>query len=113
MGALAEAVQAATHERVEVAFVDQGYTGGDAAEAAKGHGIELCVVKLEEAQRGFVLPPRRWVVERSFAWTVKFRRLVRDYERLPETLRGLHVVAFVCIMLARAIPLLPPLFSSA
>ena len=113
VAALAEAVQEATRESVTLAYVDQGYTGDDAAKAAKGHGIELCVVKLEEARRGFVLLPRRWVVERSFAWTTKFRRLVKDYERLAETLAGLHVVAFLCIMLARAIPLLPPLFSSA
>ena len=110
---LAQAVQQATDASVTLAYVDQGYTGDDPAEAAAAEGIELFVVKLPEAKRGFVLLPRRWVVERSFAWTTKFRRLVRDYERLPETLAGLHVVAFICIMLARAIPLLPPLFSSA
>ncbi len=38
--------------------------------------------------------PRRWVVERSFAWTSRFRRLARDYERLPGTVAGLHFVAF-------------------
>ena len=47
------------------------------------HGIRLEVVKLPEAKRGFVLLPRRWVVERSFAWATRFRRLARDYERLP------------------------------
>ena len=103
---LAEAVQEATGERVTLAYVDQGYTGETCAEAASGHGIELEVVRLPEAKRGFVLLPRRWVVERSFAWMSKFRRLARDYERLPETLAGMHWVAFVCIMLARAIPLL-------
>jgi transposase len=40
----------------------------------------LEVIKLPEAKRGFVLLSRRWVVERSFAWTVRFRRLARDYE---------------------------------
>jgi len=43
--------------------------------------------------------PRRWVVERSFAWTTRFRRLVRDDERLPGTLAGLHLVVFACLML--------------
>jgi transposase len=62
---LARQVQAATGDRVQVAFVDQGYTGpGPAAEAA-AHGIRLEVVKLPEAKRGFVLLPRRWVVERT------------------------------------------------
>ena len=50
------------------------------------HGIELAVVKLPEAKRGFVLLPRRWVVERDFAWAARFRRLARDYERLAATL---------------------------
>ena len=98
---LAEDVQAATGESVELAFVDQGYTGEQAAGDAKGHGIELSVVKLPEAKRGFVLLPRRWVVERSFAWLARFRRLARDYERLATTLAGLHFVAFACVMLRR------------
>ena len=98
---LAADVQAATGESVELAFVDQGYTGAQPAADAKGHGIELSVVKLPEAKRGFVLLPRRWVVERSFAWLARFRRLARDYERLATTLAGLHVVAFACVMLRR------------
>jgi transposase len=48
-----------------------------------------------------VLLPRRWVVERSFAWATRFRRLAKDYERLPETVRGLHFLAFACLMLTR------------
>jgi transposase len=103
---LAEAVQEVTGDHVEVAFVDQGYTGEAAADAAKEHGMRLEVVKLPEAKRGFVLLPRRWVVERSFAWAARFRRLARDYERLAATLVGLHYVAFVCLMLHRAIPIL-------
>lgn len=96
---LAEAVQEATGESVELAYVDQGYTGDAAADAAQEHGIQLEVVKHAEAKRGFVLLPRRWVVERSFAWATRFRRLVKDYERLPETVAGLHFVAFACLML--------------
>ena len=99
---LAEAVQHITGQGVETAFVDQGYTGAAAAEAAAEHDVRLDVVKHHEAKRGFVLLPRRWVVERSFAWATRFRRLVKDYERLPETVRGLHLVAFVCIMLKNA-----------
>jgi transposase len=98
---LAEQVQAATGEAVEVAFVDQGYTGEAAAEAAAQHGIRLEVVKLPTAKRGFILLPRRWVVERSFAWMARFRRLARDYERLDETLAGLHFVAFAILMAHR------------
>lgn len=96
---LAERVQAETGETVEIAYVDQGYTGENAAAAAAEHGIQLEVVKLPTAKRGFVLLPRRWVIERSFGWVSRFRRLARDYERLPETLAGLHFVAFVVLML--------------
>ena len=102
---LAQALQTATGETVELAFVDQGYTGEAAAQQAETHGIKLEVVKLEEAKRGFVLLPRRWVVERSFAWAARFRRLARDYERLPETLAGLHYLAFVILMLKRVVEL--------
>ena len=69
------------------------------------NGIRLEVVKHTEAKHGFVLMPRRWVVERSFAWAARFRRLARDYERLPETLAGLHFIAFACLLLSR-MPLL-------
>jgi transposase len=104
--ALAERVQAATGEMVEVAFVDQGYTGPDPAGDAAAHGIRLEVVKLPAAKRGFVLLPRRWVVERSHAWMARFRRLARDYERLPQTLAGLHFLAFAILMLARFVTLM-------
>jgi transposase len=101
VAALAAAVQEATGESVELAYVDQGYTGGEPAAEAGARGIRLEVVKHPEGTRGFVLLPRRWVVERSFAWAARFRRLARDYERLPETVGGLHFVAFACLMLHR------------
>jgi transposase len=106
VAALAEAVQNVTGQSVEVGFVDQGYTGEQAEEDAAAHGIRLEVVKLDEAKRGFVLLPRRWVVERSFAWVARFRRLARDYERLPETVAGLHFLAFACLLLHRLVPLI-------
>jgi transposase len=97
---LAEAVQEITGKNVELAYVDQGYTGESAAQAAEKHGVRLEVVKHTEAKRGFVLLPRRWVVERSFAWAARFRRLARDYERLSQTLAGLRYLAFAILMLA-------------
>lgn len=109
---LAAAVQAATGQTVELAYVDQGYTGERPAAAAAAQGIQLAVVKHPEGTRGFVLLPRRWVVERSFAWKTRFRRLVRDYERLHTTLAGLHFVAFACLALARAAPLLSHVHNS-
>lgn len=94
-------MQEVTGENVEIAYVDQGYTGEEPKEKAAAEGIQLEVVSHKEAKRGFVLLSRRWVVERSFAWTTRFRRLVRDYERLSITLAGLHFLAFACLMLTR------------
>jgi transposase len=96
---LAEAMQEVTQISVEVAFIDQGYTGDNPSKEAKEAGIELIVVKLPQAKKGFVLLPRGWVVERSFAWTSRFRRLARDFERTPETFRSLHFLAFAILML--------------
>ncbi len=87
---------------MELAYVDQGYSGERTAEEAQAQGMRLEVVKHSEAKRGFVLLPRRWVVERDFAWTSRFRRLAKDYERLPATLAGLHFVAFACLFLRQA-----------
>lgn len=100
VGQLAQAIQASVDEPVQIAFVDQGYTGEQPAAAAAEQGIDLKVVKHHEAKHGFVLLPRRWVVERSFAWAARFRRLARDYERLPATLAAYHWLAFVTLMLA-------------
>lgn len=105
VAALAAQLQAVTGHTVAVAFVDQGSTGDQPLEAAAEQGIRLEVVKLPTAKKGFVLLPRRWVVERSFAWTARFRRLARDYERLPQTLAGLHFLAFALLLLHRFIHL--------
>ena len=98
---LAARLQEVTGGTVEIAFVDQGYTGEAAADQAKASGIRLEVVKHTEAKKGFVLLPRRWVVERSFAWLGRFRRLARDYERLTEVLAGWHWLAFLTLLLPR------------
>lgn len=100
---LAEQVHKVSDGHVELAFVDQGYTGEIPAAVAQAEGIRLQVVKLPEARKGFVLLPRRWVIERFFAWIARFRRLARDYERLPEVLAGLHFVAFAGLMLSRIV----------
>ncbi len=102
VGALAEEVQIASGQSVTLAYADQGYTGDNPAQAAEAHGIDLQVVKLGQAKRGFVLLPRRWVVERSLSWSARYKRLARDYERLALSLQQLHYLAFVGLMLTKA-----------
>jgi transposase len=104
--ALAREVQRVTSETVTVAFADQGYTGQEPAQAAREKGIDLRVIKLPAARKGFVLLPKRWVVERSFGWLNRFRRLARDYGLLPETLIGFHFVVFTLLMLGNTVTLL-------
>lgn len=101
VGDLAKRVQEVTGETVEIAFVDQGYTGDDPAAAASEQKIQLIVVKHNEPKRGFLLLPRRWVVERTFGWLGRFRRLARDYERSATTLKGWHWLASLVILLAK------------
>lgn len=96
---LAQAVQEVTGENVQIGFVDQGYTGEQPLSDAAQQGIKLEVIKHHEAKHGFVLLPRRWVVERTFAWAARFRRLARDYERLAMTLAGYHWLALAILML--------------
>jgi transposase len=99
-------VQEVTGDVVEVAFVDKGCTGDQPAQDATAYGIQRVVLKLPEAKHGFVLLPCRWVVERSFAWAARFRRLPRDGERLPETLAGFHFLVFAILMLTRFVTLM-------
>jgi transposase len=99
VGELLTRVQEVTGSTVEMAVVDQGYTGAQAAGDAAEQAVRLEVVKHTEAKKGFVLLPRRWVVERTFAWMARFRRLARDYERLATTLAGWHWLVCVGLML--------------
>jgi transposase len=103
---LCQQVQEATAQNVQIAFVDQGYTGQDAAQQAQAHAIDLVVVQLAEAKKGFVLLPRRWVVERTFAWLGRFRRLARDYERTTKSLAAYHWLAAISLMLGSLCSLL-------
>ena len=101
---LCESVQEATGQSVQLAFADQGYTGEEPRKDAVDQGIELTVVKLPEAKKGFVLLPRRWVVERSFAWMGRFRRLARDFERLAQHLAGYHWLSAIMLALHSLLP---------
>lgn len=78
----------------------------EVAETAPAHSLQLEVGKLSEAKLGFVYLPRRWAIARGFTWLARFRRLARDYERLPIMLAGLHFVAFTRLLLHRVVALM-------
>ena len=87
-------------------FADGGYQGQLIATAKSAWNIAVEVVKKPAGQLGFAVLPRRWVVERTFSWLLRWRRLVRDYERLPETHEAMVKWAMVGLMLNRLAP--PP-----
>ena len=101
VGALAGAVQEATVDTVALAYLNLDYTGAYPALDDADPAIRVEAVRLADAKRGFVLLPRRWVVERSYAWATRFRRLAKDDEWLPETVARLHFAAFACLMVHR------------
>ena len=100
---LAQAAQNLTNHNVTLAYMNQGDTGENAKQTAQAQGIELEVVKHNEGKHGFILLPRRWVVERGFGWAGRFRRLVRDYACLTQPIAGCHYRAFAYLMRHRLI----------
>jgi transposase len=87
-------------------FADAGYQGALLDLAKRSWGVVVEVVKKPAEQIGFAVLPRRWVVERTFSWLLRWRRLVRDYERLPETHEAMVHIAMIGLMLNRLAP--PP-----
>lgn len=86
---------------LKLIWADGGYRGELVQWVKSALGWELSIVERVEGQRGFVLLPRRWVVERTFAWLSRQRRLSRDYERLPQTSEAFIYVAMIRLMVAR------------
>ena len=87
-------------ERLELIWVDQGYSGERLSRGVQ-HLASATVEVIKRKSKGFEILARRWVVERTFAWLVKNRRLVVDYEEHPETSETLIDVAMVRLMLKR------------
>lgn len=98
---------AATQPRLQKVWVDQGYQGRLEVWAAKHLPFALEVVDKPlrgKEQRGFQVLPKRWIVERTFAWLIRCRRLVRDYEYLVECSEHLLYLAMIGLMARRLAP---------
>ena len=89
-------------QRLTKVWVDEGYQGKDVAEAILHDlQVDLQIVPKPSGQKGFVLVPRRWVVERTFAWLGRYRRLSKDYEYWVETSQSMIYLAMSHLMLRR------------
>jgi transposase len=88
-----------TYERLAKILADQGYRGDLEVDLAAVYGVEFEVV--EHQEKGFSVQPKRWIVERTWAWLENCRGLTRDYERLPENHEGMVYVAMIRLMLRR------------
>ena len=85
-------------------WADQHYTGELETEVQEQYGIELVIVRKAAEQRGFVLLPRRWVVERSLAWLGRSRRLSKDYEHTAAASESWCYLASIALRLKRLCP---------
>ena len=94
------------YERIVKVLADQGYRGAlgeliATAFSTEGRKVELEISERTEAAKGFQVEPKRWLVERTWAWLDNARILTRDYERLPENHEGMVYVVMVRLMLRR------------
>ena len=83
---------------ISLVWADGGYAGRLVSWAPQVLTLTVTIVNRSEDTTGFVVLPRRWVVERTFGWLMRYRRLVRDYERRPEHHEAMVLWATVTIM---------------
>jgi len=94
---------------LEVVYTDSHYTAGYLdAEVFSWSPFRRVVVSRPQGSEGFVKLPQRWVVERTFAWLYRSRRLSKDYERLPESSEAMPRVSMIHLMLRRLAPVPQP-----
>ena len=95
------AVQEQVTQRLKLIWADGGYRGSLIVWIENLFGWKLEVVEKPQAPNGFQALPKRWLIERTFAWLVRQRRLARDYERLPQTSESFIYAAMIRLMVRR------------
>lgn len=90
--------------RLRKIWADGAYSGGLIAWVLVTLGCLLDIVKRSDDQKGFVVLPKRWIVERTFAWFGRYRRLSKDYEELPASGEMMIYIAMIHLMLHRLAP---------
>ena len=91
-------------DQLEIIWADAGYAGALIEWCREHGGWLLEIVRRPWGHKQFKVLPRRWVVERTFAWLGKYRRLSKDYEALPQTTEAWIYVAMIHLMLRRLNP---------
>ncbi|MGY0063631.1 IS5 family transposase [Streptomyces sp. LZ34] len=89
------------HHRLKRVWADSGYTGMLVGWCARALNLILTVIRRSDGHKGFVVLPKRWIVERTFAWLTRSRRLARDYERLPESSEAMILWSMTMVMTRR------------
>ncbi|MFB6963548.1 IS5 family transposase [Streptomyces sp. NPDC056309] len=89
------------HHRLRRVWADSGYTGMLVGWCATVLNLMLTVIRRSDDHKGFVVLPKRWIVERTFAWLTRSRRLARDYERLPASSEAMILWSMTMIMTRR------------
>jgi len=90
--------------RLKKLWADGGYAGALETWVARFTGWELDIVRRNKGERGFAVLPRRWIVERTFGWLGRYRRLSKDYEFFTQTGENLIYMAMINLMLHRLAP---------
>jgi len=93
--------QEAVIQRLKLVWADGSYRGDLIAWIEDSFGWKLEIVEKPKEQSGFQILPKRWIVERTFAWLVRQRRLARDYERLPQSSESFIYIAMIRLMVRR------------
>lgn len=92
------------YHRLKKVWADGGYSGEDFEKVAQRLGREIEIVKRSDDRKGFVVLPKRWIVERTFGWLGKYRRLSKDYESKVSSSVAMIQIAMTNLMLHRLIP---------
>lgn len=87
--------------RLKRIWADAGYQGEFISWTQVAFAWVLEIVRRDEQQKGFAVLPKRWLVERTFSWLIRNRRLARDFERLPETSEAFIYIAMIRLMTRR------------
>ena len=93
-----------TYPRLKKIWADGGYAGKLIAWTKSLGGWVLEIVKRSDTAVGFTVLPKRWIVERTFAWIGRYRRMSKDYETLPVSSESMVYLAMINLMLQRLAP---------